>query len=397
MQLSERVKAIAPSMTLVIDNKAKSMKAAGMDVVSFGAGEPDFDTPAAIRQAAKDAIDQGKTRYTPVPGYMDLREAICEKILRENGAAYRPEQIVVANGAKHALYNAFFALINPGDEVLIPTPCWVSYPEMVRMCGGAPVFIPTREEDGFRMDLEVLRSAITPKTKALVLCNPCNPTGAYHGREYLQAIVNMAVEHDFAVIEDAIYEKLLYDGEKHLSITTFGDEIKERTVFINGASKTFAMTGWRVGYSAANPALAKAISSFQSQATSNACSVSQAAFTRALQMSGDELPAMVREFEARRNLICERINAIPGLSCRKPNGAFYVLMNVKGILGKAYQGKVLEDDMVFADSLLESEKVAVVPGRAFMAPGYVRMSYATGREMIEKGMSRIAAFVRELK
>jgi len=397
MQLSEKVLAIAPSMTLVIDNKAKSMKAAGQDVVSFGAGEPDFDTPAAIREAAKDAIDHGKTRYTPVSGYLDLRRAICEKILRENGAAYQPEQIVVSNGAKHSLYNAFFALINPGDEVIIPSPCWVSYPEMVKMCGGVPVFISTREESGFCMDLKALEDAITLKTKALVLCNPCNPTGAYHGREYLQAIANMAVEHDFAVIEDAIYEKLLYDGEKHLSITTLGEEIKERTVFINGASKTFAMTGWRVGYSATNSAWAKAISSFQSQATSNACSVSQAAFTQALKAGSDELPAMVREFEARRNLICERINAIPGISCRKPHGAFYVLMNIKSILGKTYKSQRIEDDMAFADMLLENEKVAVVPGKAFMAPGFVRLSYATSREMIEKGMSRIAAFVGDLK
>ena len=396
MELSRKAMAIADSVTLAIDAKAKAMAAEGTDVVGFGAGEPDFNTPQFICDAAKKAIDEGKTRYTPVSGTLGLRQAICGKLARDNGLSYEPSQIVVSNGAKHSLFNTFQTLLNPGDEVIIPAPYWVSYPELVKIADGTPVFVPTSEENGFKMRMEALRSAVTPRTKALVLCNPCNPTGALYTAEELRPIADLAVEKGFFVIADEIYEKLVYGGQRFTSIASLGEDIKRQSIVINGASKAFAMTGWRIGYTACEKPIAKLMSNLQSQATSNANSVAQYAMEAAMTQPCRELPMMVEEFDRRRLLLCDGINAIDGLSCRYPEGAFYVLMNIKGVIGKKYRGEPILDSMTFARLLLEAYHVAVVPGVAFGCEGYARLSYATGRERISEGLRRMAAFVRDL-
>lgn len=396
MELSRKAMAIADSVTLAIDAKAKAMAADGVDVVGFGAGEPDFNTPQFICDAAKKAIDEGKTRYTPVSGTLGLRKAICGKLARDNGLQYEPSQIVVSNGAKHSLFNTFQTLLNPGDEVIIPAPYWVSYPELVKIADGTPVLVPTSEENDFKMRIDALRAAVTPRTKALVLCNPCNPTGAMYDAEELRPIAELAVEKGFFVIADEIYEKLVYGGHTFTSIASLGEDIKRQTIVINGASKAFAMTGWRIGYTACEKPIAKLMSNLQSQATSNANSVAQYAMEAAMTQPCRELPMMVEEFDRRRLLLCDGINAIDGLSCRYPEGAFYVLMNITGVIGKTYRGEPITDSMAFARLLLEAYHVAVVPGVAFGCEGYVRLSYATGRERISEGLRRMAAFVRDL-
>ena len=397
LTISQRCRNITPSMTLAIDAKAKEMKAAGLNVIGFGAGEPDFPTPAHIRDAAKEALDQGLTRYTPVPGTPELRKAICAKLLRENGLSYEPSEIIVSDGAKHSLFNVFQAILDPGDEVLIPSPCWVSYPEMVRMAGGVPVFIPTAEEDNFIPGEDAIRERVTARTKAIVITSPSNPNGSVWKKEQLEYVAELAVEHAFYVVSDEIYERLLYDGRRHVSIAQLGEKIKAQTFVINGMSKAYCMTGWRVGYCAAPKALISAMSAFQSQSTSNANSVAQYASVAAL--NGDQacVDVMVAEYEKRRDNITERINAVPGLSCRKPDGAFYVMMNIKDILGRAWHGTVIRDSMTFADVLLREKQVAVVPGVAFEAEGYCRLSYAISMEKINEGLDRIAAFVSELE
>lgn len=397
MELSRKALAIAPSATLAIDAKAKQLKAAGEHVIGFAAGEPDFDTPMYICDAAKAAIDRGETRYTPVAGTLSLRKAICGKLHHENGLTYDPTQIVVSNGAKHSLFNTFQAILNPGDEVIIPGPFWVSYPELVQMADGVPVFIDTREEDGFRLRLEDLKAAITPKTKALVFCNPCNPTGGMYRKEDLEAIAALAVEHQFFLVSDEIYEKLCYANELPISIAAVSPEAQDLTIVINGASKAYAMTGWRIGYAACNAELAQVMTNLQSQATSSANSIAQAAVEAALSGGELEVAAMVEQFKARRDAACAGVNAIPGMGCRVPDGAFYILVNVQGLLGKSYHGTVLDSPMTFAEQLLEAQKVALVPGEAFRAPGFVRISYATSMENIEEGIRRMAAFVGELQ
>ena len=396
MELSRRASAIASSVTLAIDSKAKAMIAQGIDVVGFGAGEPDFDTPEYIREAAKAAIDGGKTRYTPVAGTLTLRQAIGEKLKKENGLDYDASQIVVSSGAKHSLFNTFSVLLNPGDEVIIPAPYWVSYPELVKIAGGTPVFVETSEENGFKMTMEDLKAAVTEKTKALVLCNPCNPTGAMYGREELQQIADLAVEKEFFVVSDEIYEKLVYTDEPYVSIASLGEDIKKQTILINGASKAYAMTGWRIGYTACEPAIAKLMTNLQSQATSNPSSVAQYAFEAALSQPCHEMPGMIKTFDERRRILCAGINEIPGLSCREPKGAFYVLMNISGVFGKKFQDETIKDSMDFARMLLDAYHVAVVPGVAFGNDNYVRLSYATSTEKIIEGIRRMDAFARDL-
>lgn len=393
MKLSTRAKQISPSVTLAIDTKAKQMMAQGIDVISFGVGEPDFDTPVHIREAAIEAINTGFTRYTPASGINELKNAICAKLKRDNGLEYRPEQIVVSNGAKHSLYNALMVLVETGDEVIIPAPYWVSYSEMVKLTGARPVFIQTKEEQDFKLQIEDLKAAITPNAKVLMLNSPSNPTGMVYTLEELKAIGQVALEHDLYIIADEIYEKLVYDGAEHHSIAALVPEMKDRTVLINGMSKAYAMTGWRIGYTASHIDIAKAMSSMQSHATSNPNSIAQKASVAGLNGPEEPITAMVGEFAKRREFMVERINQIEGLSCRKPQGAFYVMANVSKLFGKTIGGEVIKDDMQLAAALLEKAHVAVVPGSAFGASDFVRLSYATSLEQIKEGLNRIDKFI----
>ena len=389
---------IAPSATLAMDTKAKELIASGFDVIKFGVGEPDFDTPEFIRNAAKEAIDAGKTRYTAVAGTPELRREIAKKFERDNGLVYDPMgEIIVSSGAKQVIFTALCALINPGDEVILPSPCWVSYPEMVRMAGGVPVFAPTSPEKGFVFTADEIRPYVTDKTKALILNSPSNPNGCILSREILQGLADLAVEKSFYVISDEIYEKLIYDGEEHVSIASLGEKIKEQTVVVNGVSKTYAMTGWRIGYAAGPRAVIKAMTSYQSHAASNANSIAQAAAAAALE-AGDApcIREMVAEFDARRVLMHHLINNIPGVSAHMPKGAFYMMANIGSLVGKKHNGEVITGSDKFAELLLESKCVVVVPGKAFGDDNHVRLSYATSSGMIKRGIDRIAEFVAEL-
>ena len=393
LSISHRCENIAPSLTLAVDAKAKELRARGLPVIGFGAGEPDFDTPAFIGDAAMEAIHNGHTRYTPVAGTLALRQAICGKLQRDSGLAYTPDQIIVSNGAKHSLFTIFQAILNPGDEVLIPIPCWVSYPEMVRMAGGVPVYVRTQESNDFIPELDAIARRITRRTKAIIVTSPSNPNGCVWNKEQLQGVADLAVKHGFYVISDEIYEKLLYDGLAHISIAQLGEEIKNQTLVVNGLSKAYAMTGWRIGYTAGPKNVIQAMTTFQSQASSNACSIAQDAGTAAL--NGDQtcVEEMRQEFERRRDYMVGRINAIPGLSCIKPKGSFYIMMNIKEVLGKAYKGRLIDTSMDFVETLLTEAMVAVVPGIAFEAEGYCRLSYATSMENIKEGLDRIERFV----
>jgi aspartate aminotransferase len=389
MELSNKFKSIAPSPTLAIDSKFKQMKADGLDVVGFGAGEPDFDTPQHIKDAAIKAINEGKTKYTPASGTVDIKKAICEKFKNDNGLSYDISNIVVSNGAKHSLINVFGAILNPGDEVIIPAPYWVSYPEMVKYNDGVPVIIYTTEENSFKFSAEDFKKAITPKTKAVVLNSPSNPTGMVYTREELEEIAKIAVENNIYVVSDEIYEYLIYDGEKHVSIASLGDEIKDLTIIVNGVSKTYAMTGWRIGYTASNAQIAKAMSNVQSHTTSNPNSIAQIATIAALTGPIDDFNKMKAAFDERRKYMVERINSIDGVSCLTPKGAFYVMMNITKLKGKTICGKLIETADDFAEVFLEKELVAVVPGNGFDAPDYVRWSYATSLDNIKEGIDRL--------
>lgn len=386
--ISKKALSISPSPTLAIDTKFKQMKADGIDVVGFGAGEPDFDTPKHICDAAIKAITDGKTRYTPAAGTLPLREAVCRKFERENGLIYDPAQIVVSNGAKHSLVNAFMVICNPGDEVIIPSPFWVSYPEMVKIADGVPVVLPTKEENFFKATAEEFEAAITSKTRAIVLNSPSNPTGMVYTKEELEAIAEVAVKHNIYVISDEIYEHLIYEG-KHTSIASFGEKIKDLTIIVNGVSKTYAMTGWRIGFTASNTQLAKAMSSIQSHATSNPNSIAQEATVAALDGGLDCVEDMKVEFVKRRDYMVDRINGMDGVSCLKPNGAFYIMMNIKELIGKEICGVLIKSADDFADVFLDKAKVAVVPGTGFEAPEYVRWSYATSMENCKEGLNRL--------
>lgn len=396
LTISHRCQNIAPSVTLQIDARAKEMRAAGLDVIGFGAGEPDFPTPQHICDAAKEALDLGMTRYTPAAGTKELRKAICEKLRRDNDMTYTYGDILVSSGAKHTLFTILQGIIDPGDEVLIPTPCWVSYPEMVRMAGGVPIFIPADESTNFIPTSRDIASRVTRRTKAIIITSPSNPNGSVWEQEQLQFVADLAVSHPFYVISDEIYEKLIYDGRKHLSIAQLGEQIKAQTFLVNGMSKAYAMTGWRIGYVAGPRHEITAMANFQSQATSNANTIAQYAAMKALQGDQSCVDEMVKEFEKRRNLMVDRINAIPGVSCRKPQGAFYIMMNIKQLLGRTYNGRVLESSMDFAELLLAEKQVAVVPGVAFEAEGFCRLSYAVSADQINRGLDRIEEFVLTL-
>ena len=394
MELSRKALQVSASPTLAIDAKFKAMQADGIDVIGFGCGEPDFDTPDNIKAAAIKAIEEGQTKYTPASGTVALKKAICEKLKKDNGLSYTPANIVVSNGAKHSLMNAFDAIINPGDEIIVPAPYWVSYTEMIKMADGIPVIIETKEEDDFKFTAQQLKDAITPKTKALVLNSPSNPTGMLYNEAELREIAEIAVEKDIFVIADEIYEKLIYDGKKHISIASFNEEIKDRTIIVNGVSKSYAMTGWRIGFTAANAEVTKAMANMQSHATSNPSSISQAAALEAYVGEQDTVEKMRKVFEQRRNYMVERINSIEGVSCKMPEGAFYVMMNIKEVFGREIGGKVINTSDDFCEVLLEKSLVALVPGSGFGCEGYVRWSYATSMENIEKGLDRLEEFLK---
>ncbi|MBQ5929964.1 MAG: pyridoxal phosphate-dependent aminotransferase [Clostridia bacterium] len=396
-RVAQRMATLSPSLTLAISAKAKAMKAAGESVVSFGVGEPDFNTPDHIIQAAKIALDNGQTKYTPSSGLLPLRKAICEKFKRDNNLDYEPSQIIVSNGAKHSIFNACYAVLDEGDEVIIPAPYWLTYPEVVKVCGATPVYIDCKKENKFKFTAEELKAAITPKTKMLIFNSPSNPTGAVYTEEEVRAIAKVCEEAEIFVLSDEIYEKLCYNGVKPFSMAACSEKMKELTITVNGVSKTYAMTGWRVGYLAAPKDIAKAIDSFQSHATSNACSISQAATLEALSSSEEEINAMVDVFDKRRAKLLALIEDIDGVSAVAPDGAFYVMLVVGGLYGKSYQGKTITNSVEFADVLLDTEKVATVPGISFGAPDCVRLSYALSMEDIEEGLKRIKNFVEGLK
>ena len=391
-KLSDRVNRLAPSATLAMSQKSQELKAQGVDVINMSVGEPDFNTPDAIKAAAKQAIDDNWSRYSPVPGYPSLRKAIVEKLKNENGLEFKESQISVSNGAKQAVCNAIMALVNPGDEVIVPAPYWVSYPEMIKLADGVPVII--KSENGFKISVADLEKALTPKTKAVVINSPCNPTGLIYNEDELRAIAGFAVENNLYIISDEIYEKLVYDGEKHVSIATFGDDIKERTIIVNGLSKSHSMTGWRIGFTASNPKLAKAMSNMQSHATSNPNSIAQKAALAAYEGNDDFVEMMKKEFVKRRNYMVERINSIDGLSCEMPNGAFYVMMNITSAFGKEYYGNMIENSDDFCGTLLDVAKVGLVPGSGFCAEGFSSLSYATSMENIKEGLDRIEKFMK---
>ena len=395
-RLSARISTVSPSLTLAITAKAKAMKAAGEDVVSFGVGEPDFPTPAHIVSAAKRALDEGQTKYTPSSGLPALKKAICKKLLEENGLSYEPSQIIVSNGAKHSVFNVCYAILNEGDEAIIPSPYWLTYPEAVKLCGGVPVTVETSAENSFKMTAAQLEKAITPKTKLLIFNSPCNPTGAVYTKEEISSIAAVCVKHGIFVLSDEIYEKLLYNGAKHFSFAAVSKEAKDYTVTVNGVSKTYAMTGFRVGYLAAPKDIAAAIDSFQSHATSNACTISQYAAIEALSSSEEEVKKMVDIYARRREKLLALIAGVRGADCVSPEGAFYVMMRVSSLYNKEWKGKAIKGSVDFAAALLEEEKVAAIPGACFGADEYVRLSYSLSEEDIQKGMERIASFFKKL-
>ena len=387
MQLSSRANSLTPSLSLSVDSKAKAMKSEGLDVCSFGAGEPDFDTPEHIKAAAIAALESGFTKYTPSSGMPELRQAIADKFQQDNGISYKPSQIIVSTGAKHSCYNAILATSQPGDEVIIPSPYWLSYPEMVRLAGAEPIFVQTKEENGWKITRDEFENAMTPRTKMIIINSPNNPTGAVYTREEIEGIAAVAAEEEILILADEIYEKLVYDGLEHVSIASLGPEFYDLTITVNGFSKAYAMTGWRLGYLGAPDPVAKAIDSIQSHVTSNPCSFAQKGALAAIKGDQQSVADMRDEFDMRRQYIVDRFSRIPSVSIVKPAGAFYVLANISK-LGLTSQN--------FADRLLSKANVSVVPGIAFGDDRTVRFSYATSLDVIKKGMDRFEDFCRTL-
>ena len=387
METATRLKLLTPSLTLAVDSKAKAMKAEGIEVFGFGAGEPDMDTPEHIKAAAITALQQGRTKYTPSAGIPELRQAISQKFLKDNGLDYKSSQVIVSNGAKQSCFNAIAAVVNEGDEVIIPAPYWLSYPEMVRLVGGHPVIVETREENNWKLTAEDFENAMTPRTKMIIINSPGNPTGSVYTRDELRALAEVAAEEDIFILSDEIYEKLTYDGAEHISIASVSPEAYDLTITVNGFSKAYAMTGWRLGYLAAPEPIARAIDSMQSHMTSNACSFAQYGGLAAL--TGDQqcVVDMREEFDIRRQYMFERLTQIPGVTAVRPQGAFYVLANIGGLGIKSQN---------FADRLLSKANVAIVPGIAFGDDRTVRLSYATSLDIIKSGVDRIEEFCKTL-
>ena len=397
MKLSKRVSLIKPSPTLALEALAKAMKKDGIDVVSFSAGEPDFDTPDGIKNAAISAINDGFTKYTPSSGIIELRSSVAEKLAKHNGLSYKPEEILISCGAKHSLYNLSMALFEEGDEVIIPSPYWVTYPEQILLCGAKPVIAGTSEDEGFLLKPEILERLITEKTRGLILNSPSNPVGSAYDRKHLEKIAEIAVRHNIYVISDEIYEGIVYDGFKHISIASLNRDIFKLTIVINGVSKSYAMTGWRIGYAAGPQDIIEAMGNIQSQSTSNPTSIAQKAALEALSVRYEDfISSMVERFDKRRHYIVNRLRGIPGVSCFMPVGSFYVFPNISGILGRKFNNSVLDSSVKLAEYFLNEAKVAAVPGDAFGAPGFMRLSFATSMDNIEKGLDRLESAIKQL-
>ncbi|MEG1999924.1 MAG: pyridoxal phosphate-dependent aminotransferase [Evtepia sp.] len=394
--LSCIAEAVQASTTMTIDALYKQMRADGIDVIGFGAGEPDFDTPDHIKNAAVQAIAENKTRYTAASGILELREAVCARMKTDCGLSYTPDEVVISSGAKHNLYAALRTLVNPGDEVLLPAPYWVSYFELIQMVGGVPVVLHTTEASGFKLTETQLRNAITPKTKALILNNPSNPTGMMYDVDSLRMVADVCIQNDLYVIADEIYYSLVYDQRKFVSFISLSPELKERSILINGVSKSYAMTGWRIGYAAASKRIAKVMANYLSHSTSAPSSISQWAAVAALNGPQDGICDMRRAFQERRDYIYEKMNQIPNVSCIKPEGAFYAMMNLDQLIGKTLHGVLIHDADDFATVFLEKGLVAVIPCTGFGADNYVRWSYATSMENIKEGLRRLALFLSEV-
>ncbi len=396
MKITQRAAKITPSLTLEITAKAKKMKEDGISVIGFGAGEPDFNTPEYIINAAKKALDEGKTKYTPASGIPELKKAICDKLFAENGLSYNPSQIIISSGAKNSLYNAIQAIVEDGDEVIIPAPFWLTYPELVSLSMGTCKYVYTKKENGYKMTAEELKNAIGPETKLLIFNTPNNPTGAVYSEQEIREIAKVVEESGIYVISDEIYEKLVYDGEKHFSIAAVSEVVKNQTIIINGVSKTYSMTGWRIGYLACPENVAKAIGGMQSHTTSNPCTISQYATLAALSGGKDFLEEMVQTFDKRRKYMVETLKKIEGIECIEPKGAFYTFVNVKNCIGKSFRGQKINGSLDFANYALQ-KGVAVIPGGAFGADDCIRLSYAISMEDIKEGLKRFAEFISEVQ
>lgn len=397
LTLSRKAQAVKPSSTLAITAKAKELKAQGIDVVGFGAGEPDFDTPENICDAAISAIKNGFTKYTPASGTNELKQAVCDKFQKFNNIHYTPDQIVISNGGKHSLTNVFQAILNPGDEVIIPSPYWLSYPEIVLLADGEPVFVRGEQENGYKVTVEQLQAATTKKTKALILNSPSNPTGMIYSEEELLAIADYVVKNDIYVVADEMYEYLVYDGNRHVSIASLNEEIYKRTITVSGLAKTYAMTGWRIGYTGSSVEIAKLMSGIQSHQTSNPNSIAQKAAVEALTGDQSAKEMMVQEFDARRKYMYKKISSMHHISAKEPYGAFYVFVDISKTLEMSYKGKKIETSAEFARILIEEYNVAVIPCTDFGYDDHIRLSYAISIEQIEEGLSRIEKFLIELK
>lgn len=395
--ISHRAAAVGDSITLKIGAQAKQMKAEGKDVLSFSQGESDFDTPESIKSVAIKAIEQGKTKYTAASGIPELKQAIIAKLKRDQGLDYREENILVSCGAKHSIFNAHMALINPGDEVIIPAPYWVSYPDQVLLAGGTPVVVNTSMESGFKITPEQLQKALTKKSKILILCTPSNPTGMMYSKEELTALAEVVVQNNLIVYSDEIYEKLAYAGKKHFSIAEVSAELKERTIIINGVSKAYSMTGWRIGYMAAASVIVKAASKIQAQSTSNPTTSSQWASIQALNKAEGDVGKMAAAFDKRRLFMVAALNDIPGVECLTPDGAFYAFPNIQQFIGKRSASGEIVDSASFCNNLLQEQNVATVPGSGFGAEGFIRLSYSTSMTEIETGIGRIREWLSQLK
>lgn len=396
MKISKKVMAIKPSVTLEISAKAKTLKSEGKDVVAFTAGEPDFNTPDYIIDEAMKALNEGKTKYTPTAGILELRKAIAEKMKADNGVDCTFENVVVSTGAKSSLYHVISALIDEGDEVIVPTPSWLTYEEQIALAGGVYVPVKTTQKTGYKLIIDDLESAITPKSKAIIINSPCNPTGVVYNKDELLEIAKIAEKYNLIIISDEIYEELIFDGEKHYSIATLTPYAKENTVIINGVSKSYAMTGWRIGYLVAPKEVAKAVSAMQGHTTSNACSFSQYASVKAISEKSDFAKDMARKFNVRRELLIEELNKIEGIKFLPPKGAFYAFIDVSAFYGKSINGKQITGSVSFADALLREEMVAVIPGLAFGDDNCIRLSYTVSSADIQKGLGRIDEFLKKL-
>lgn len=396
MQYSKKVEAITPSITLAITAKANELKQNGKDVVSFGAGEPDFNTPDNIIEAAYNAMKMGKTKYTAASGINELKDSIINKFKNDNNLIYSKDQIIVSTGAKQCLADAFLAILNPGDEVLVPIPNWVSYPELIKLSDGVPVYVECKKENDYKFTIEALEKFTTDKTKAIVINSPNNPTGTIYNKEELEDIAKFCKEKDLLIISDEIYEKLIYDNNEHVSIASLSEDAFNRTIVVNGLSKTYAMTGWRLGFAAGPREIIKLMTTIQSHMTSNPNTMSQYAAIEALNGPTDKVDEMIREFEERRNYMVSLLDKVQGISYIKPQGAFYVMVNISEYIGKEINGFKIENSLDFSKELLEDQMVAVIPGSAFELDNYIRLSYATSRENIVEGINRIANFVKKI-